>query len=530
MIYSNIAPSSMVVTPHHLATESALAILREGGNAIEAMISAAATISVVYPHMSGLGGDGFWLILLPTDCKPIAIDASGASGSLACINYYHGNSHIPYRGNKSAITVAGTVSGWIEALQISKEIVHKKSIPLSRLLRDAIQYATDGIPVTVSQVSAIKSKLHELVSLPGFAATFIPDGNIPCPGDRFIQKDLANTLKQLAEEGLDSFYRGNFSQKLIKNIKKIGIPLTIQDLQTHYARCSDPLHLKHSQGDIWNMAPPTQGIVSLAILSIIDNLDMVHANEIQTIHRIVEATKEAFAVRDKYIIDNQYMTENLQKLLLSNYMKNIAKKISDQFATSVNTMCKSGDTVWMGIIDKTGMAISFIQSIYHEFGSGVVIPETGIIWHNRGASFNLRHNNLLTLAPRKKPFHTLNPALACLKDGRVLVYGSMGGDGQPQTQAAIFNRYVIQKMSLQEAISAPRWLIGRHWGKSSNTLKLEGRFTTGTIDILRKLGHSIEILPNFSELVGHAGAIVRHVNGMIEGAYDPRSNGSAAGF
>ena len=176
------------------------------------------------------------------------------------------------------------------------------------------------------------------------------------------------------------------------------------------------------------------------------------------------------------------------------------------------------------------MAVSFIQSIYHEFGSGVVLPDTGIVWQNRGAAFSLDPDHLLTLLPGKQPFHTLNPAAARLKDGRVMVYGSMGGDGQPQTQAAIFTRHVIQGMPLQQAVSAPRWLLGRTWGRASDSLKLEGRFHAETLAQLRALGHEVETLPDFSEAVGHAGAIVRHTNGMLEGAFDPRSNGSAAGF
>jgi gamma-glutamyltranspeptidase/glutathione hydrolase len=184
----------------------------------------------------------------------------------------------------------------------------------------------------------------------------------------------------------------------------------------------------------------------------------------------------------------------------------------------------------MGVMDSSGMAVSFIQSIYHEFGSGVVLPDTGITWQNRGAAFSLDPDHLLTLVPGKQPFHTLNPAAARLNDGRTMVYGSMGGDGQPQTQAAIFTRHVVQGMPLQQCISAPRWLLGRTWGQASDSLKLESRFSEQTFAQLRALGHDVEALPDYSEAVGHAGAIVRHTNGMLEGACDPRSNGSAAGF
>jgi len=528
MIQSNIAPLGMVVAPHHLASESALAVLREGGNAIEAMVAAAATIAVVYPHMNGLGGDGFWLIV-PPQGSPIAIDASGSAGSLADFSFYAGATTIPHRGAKAALTVAGTVSGWAEALKVSAELTDNIQ-PVSRLLADAIRYAADGIPVTQSQAAATQSKYHELVHQPGFANAFLPDGDIPTAGSRFTQPDLANTLSILTEQGLESFYRGSLANQLASEMSALGMPITLEDLHLHHAKRRTPLRIAHQSGDIFNMPPPTQGLVSLAILGITDHLNMAEADEAQTIHRIVEATKLAFGLRDQYLTDPREMLQQMQTLLDSDLLATLAEKIDLQHAAPWGTDKGPGDTVWMGVMDSSGLAVSFIQSIYHEFGSGVVIPRTGITWQNRGAAFSLDPDHLLALAPGKQPFHTLNPAAARLNDGRTLVYGSMGGDGQPQTQAAIFTRYALQGMPLQACISAPRWLLGRTWGLSSDSLKLEGRFAAETFNQLRALGHNVEALPDFSEAVGHAGAIVRHTNGMLEGACDPRSNGSAAGF
>lgn len=528
MIQSNMAPLGMAVTPHHLASESALAVLREGGNAIEAMVAAAATIAVVYPHMNGLGGDGFWLIM-PGKGDPIAIDASGRAGSLANIDFYQGETHIPHRGPKAALTVAGTVSGWHEALALSAEL-GGTPLHLARLLRDAVRYAADGIPVTASQAAATRSKREELQHQPGFSALFLPDGDVPAEGSRFTQPDLARTLSLLSEEGLESFYRGTLAHHLAGEMVNLGIPVTLADLQQQRASRVKPLHVRHSEGDIWNITPPTQGLVSLAILGITDRLDMANADEAQTIHRIVEATKKAFALRDRHITDPRHVADDLQALLDSDLLTTIASQIDDNRAAPWGTGRGPGDTVWMGVMDSSGLSVSFIQSIYHEFGSGVVMPGTGIVWQNRGAAFSLDPDHLLALAPGKQPFHTLNPAAARLKDGRTMVYGSMGGDGQPQTQAAIFTRHVIQRLPLQQAVSAPRWLLGRTWGQTSDSLKLESRFAPETLERLRQLGHEVESLPPFSEVVGHAGAIVRHNNGMFEGASDPRSNGSAAGF
>ena len=246
--------------------------------------------------------------------------------------------------------------------------------------------------------------------------------------------------------------------------------------------------------------------------------------------RIVEATKLAFGLRDAHITDPRALKTDVQKLLDPAALQALADRVDDGRAAPWGTGKGPGDTVWMGVMDSSGLAVSFIQSLYHEFGSGVVLPDTGIVWQNRGASFSLDPAHLLALAPGKQPFHTLNPAAARLKDGRVMVYGSMGGDGQPQTQAALFTRYVVQGVPLQESITRPRWLLGRTWGQTSDTLKLEGRFSPETVARLRALGHEVELFPDFSEAMGHAGAIVRHPNGLFEGAFDPRSNGAAAGF
>ncbi|MDV5139333.1 gamma-glutamyltransferase [Chimaeribacter arupi] len=528
MINSNCAPLGMAVTPHHLASQSALAVLRDGGNAIEAMVAAAASIAVVYPHMNGLGGDGFWLIV-PPQGDPVAIDASGAAGSLATPERYAGQACIPHRGPGAALTVAGTVGGWHEALQVSRELGGEQ-LPLDRLLRDALRYAADGVPVTASQEAATRSKYAELAHYPAFAEVFLPGGEIPLCGSRFTQPALARTLSLLCEEGLESFYRGTLADQMADEMASCGMPVTREDLATYRPKRRVPLRLQHSKGEVFNLTPPTQGLVSQAILGITDRLDLAQSNEADTLHGIVEATKLAFGLRDRFITDPRQMTQDAQALLNPAHLDALAAQIDPHQAAPWGKGKGPGDTVWLGVMDSSGLAVSFIQSIYHEFGSGVLLPGSGVLWQNRGASFSLESGHLLALVPGKQPFHTLNPAAARLYDGRTLVYGSMGGDGQPQTQAALFVRHVVQGKPLQQAISAPRWLLGRTWGDSSDSLKLEGRLDQATAETLRQRGHEVEWLPDYSEAVGHAGAIVRHTNGMFEGAFDPRSNGSAAGF
>jgi gamma-glutamyltranspeptidase len=521
----------MAVAPHALAAQSALAVLRDGGNAIEAMVAAAATISVVYPHMNGIGGDAFWLIV-PPQGEPVAIDAAGPAAANATIDAYRaaGHSIIPTRGPLAMNTVAGAVGSWDAALQISKK--HGGALPLTRLLRDACQYARDGVPVTSSQIASTVNKFEEMAHQPGFAGRFLMNGKAPETGALFTQPTLARFMEELASEGLDSFYRGVLAQNIAADFKSVGALLSLQDLNDFQPRVGPPLQLKVNEGTLYNTVPPTQGAISLAILGILERagIQQVRADSADYIHLCVEATKQAFNLRDEFVTDPAYMALEAQSLLDAPRLDALAKNINLAKAMPWGGALKTGDTVWMGAVDSAGLAVSFIQSIYHEFGSGVVLPTTGLNWQNRGASFSLDANHLRALQPRKKPFHTLNPAAAQFTDGRRMVYGAMGGDGQPQTQAAVYSRAIWFGQELQQAISAPRWLLGRTWGQSSDSLKLERRIPDAVVHDLEKRGHDIEMLGAYDEAVGHAGAIIRNPNGVLEGGSDPRSDGCVAGY
>lgn len=533
MINSVRGTRGMAVAPHALAAQSALAVLREGGNAIEAMIAAAACIAVVYPHMNSIGGDSFWLLSVPGQA-PGAIDACGAAAQAASIDWYRERGitgAIPFRGGIAANTVAGTISGWGAALQLSQQSLGGR-LPLSRLLADAIHYAEQGIPVTRSQTVNTRNKRAELEPQPGFAQSFLPDGDVPETGSLFRQARIAATLRQIAEAGCDDYYRGDLARSIAADLATIGSPLTLADLQAHRAQLRDPLRLQHSAGEVYNMTPPTQGVVSLMILGILDALQsqQLKPDSAEYVHLCVEATKQAFRVRDRHVTDPAYMQIDPQQLLDPSHLRQMASNIDRQRAAPWGRGKGPGDTIWMGVIDGQGRAVSFIQSIYHEFGAGVVLTQSGINWQNRGCSFALDEAALNSLRPGRKPFHTLNPAMARLADGRSMVYGTMGGDGQPQTQSAVFTRTVGFGQSPQTAISAPRWLLGRTWGQSSETLKLESRFDPALVTQLRQWGHEVEMLQDFDETVGHAGCILRHPNGVLEGGADPRSDGAVAAF
>jgi len=522
----------MAVAPHALAAQSALAVLREGGNALEGMVAAAATIAVVYPHMNSLGGDSFWLVHVPGRA-PRGIDACGAAAQAASRDWYADRGikdRIPFRGGVAANTVAATLSGWQLAFEGAKELGGK--LPLSRLLEDAIHYAERGIPVTASQNAATAAKRAELEPQPGFAGTFLPAGDVPATGSRFMQPRIGTTLRRLAAAGLDDFYRGEVARANAADLAAAGSPLALGDLEAHRAQWRKPLVLEHSLAGIYNMPPPTQGLVSLLILGMLDRLEIGKLDPLGAdyVHLAVEAVKQAFAIRDRHITDPAHMTIDPQGLLAPDRLRGLAARIDRGRAAPWGAGKGPADTVWMGVIDGEGRAVSFIQSLYHEFGSGVVLNSSGICWQNRGCSFSLDERALNALAPGRKPFHTLNPALALLKDGRTMVYGNMGGDGQPQTQSAVFTRTLVYGMTPQAAISAPRWLLGRTWGQTTDTLKLEARFAPGVIDDLRRRGHDVEVLAAFDETVGHAGCVIRHRDGAFEGGADPRSDGSVAAF
>ncbi len=533
MAQSVFGTRGIAVAPHSLAAESAIAVLREGGNAIEAMIAAAATIAVAYPHMNSIGGDGFWVINGPGG-RAGGIDASGRSARAATRAWYQSHGildAIPTRGGLAALTVAGTVSGWGAAQALSKDHLGGR-LPLSRLLDDAIYLARNGIPVTQSQSNCTLAKQDELSDWPEFGRTFVPDGRVPAPGDLFKQPRLADTLGTIAREGTDCFYRGRLAAGMAAELAHAGSPLTLDDLQSHHARLVDPLSLTCGTTRLLNMVPPSQGLVSLLILGIMDRIHGWNDDPegASFIHTQVEATKLAFSVRDRYLTDPDFMTLTAAELLASDHIDALAARLDTERAAPWGKSSRPGDTIWMGVIDSTGVAVSFIQSIYHEFGSGIVLPSSGVNWQNRGCSFSLDPGHANTLEPVKKPFHTLNPAMAQRADGSLMVYGTMGGDGQPQTQATIYNRVARFGDDPQRAIERPRWLLGRTWGLASDSLKLESRFDASTIAELRSLGHEVETIGAWDEAVGHAGMVIREANGVMVGGYDPRSNGAVAAY
>lgn len=520
----------MVTSPHHLASQAGLAVLREGGTAIEAAIACAATLAVVYPHMTGLGGDAFWLIAEPGK-PPVSIDGSGAAGAKVDAALYRrqGLAAIPVRGPMAANTVAGAVSSWQLALDISAHWGGR--LPLTRLFEDAIHAARDGFAVSRHQSEATQRNLAALKGQPGFADLFLAKRKAPAAGSVMRLPALAATLERLAAAGLDDFYRGEVARSVAAGLAAVESPLRAEDMARHRGMRRRPLSLGLPGGTLFNTAPPTQGLASLILLGLFQRLGVTEADGFDHIHGLIEAAKLAHGVRDAHVTDPARMSIHATTYLTDGILDGMAAGIDRRRASPRPGVGNAGDSVWLGVVDGQGRAVSFTQSLFHAFGSGVTLSETGIVWQCRGSAFSLEPGHRNVLEPRRRPFHTLSPGLARLRDGRTMVYGATGGDAQPLLQAEVFTRAALFGQGLQAAVSAPRWAMGRMLdGKTSAAIQVESRLDPAVIDRLRQAGHMIEVVGAWDCLLGHAGALCRRSDGLIEGAADLRSDGSVAGY
>jgi gamma-glutamyltranspeptidase len=518
----------VVCAPHSAAAEAGRAVLAEGGNALEAMVAMAASIAVVYPHMNGIGGDGFWLVREPSG-RVRALMAAGRAGELARPELYRDYDGIPSRGPLAALTVPGAIGGWMLALEAAKAL--GGALPLPVLLGHAIRQAGEGTAVSRSLAELTAAFADELKPVPGFAQTFLVDGKPPTVGHVLRQETLAATLEHLAHAGLADFCRGDVGREIAADLERVGSPVTRADLVRNAATVAEPLSVTIDAGTIYNTPAPTQGLAALMILALFDRLAVTEAESFDHVHGLIEAAKRALRVRDRVITDPDRLPHPPERFLADAFLDAEAAAIDPRKAGPWSGSQGKADTVWMGAADGSGLVVSYIQSLYWEFGSGVVLPRTGVLMQNRGTSFSLDPKALNALQPGRLPFHTLNPAIAVLRDGRIMAYGTMGGDAQPQVQASLFTRHVFFRQPLEEALDRPRWFIGRTWGSSHNRVMLEGRFDGSLIDHLMSAGHDVDVMAaSYAGTMGHAGAVVLHPNGTLEAAHDPRADGGATGI
>ena len=523
--------TGMVTSPHALASEAGAEILRAGGNAIEAAIAMGATLAVTYPHFTGLGGDAFWIV---SDRNGNVQGLSGIGQAAAAPPAYNGT--IPVRGPGSALTTAATVDTWDRAFALSRDR-WGGTLAWSRLFERAIVHAAAGFPVTPSQRFWQEFRSEELRThpeqWPGFADTFMPGGRMPEVGETLRQPALARSLARIATHGAREFYEGELAQRIVAGLQAAGSPLTMADLAATRAREEAPLRVPYRGGELLSLAPPTQGVTTLQIMGILDRFDVASVTEgsADYYHLLVEAVKQAFIERNRYVADPEFVDVPVAAMLSRERLDALAARVDHSHALPWPHVYQHGDTVYLAAADSAGRCVSVLQTVYFDWGCGVMAGDTGILWHNRGAAFSLEAGHHNVLAPGKRPFHTLNPGMYLRQGHPRLLYGTQGADGQPQTLSTVLTRLIDYGMDPLQALAQPRFLLGRTFSDSRDTLKLEADAGDDVMTALTRRGHEISTIAAQSPLAGHPGVIaIMHDDYRLAGAHDPRSDGLAIGL
>jgi len=521
------AEHGMVATAHYLGSGAALDALRQGGTAVDAAIAAAATMSVVLPHMIGIGGDAFWLIYDARSRKVHALNGSGPAGRNVTTALYAGEKTIPHRGPRAAITVPGAVDSW--------RLAHERfgRLPMDRLLDRAIGYARDGAPVTNDTSNWIAADRDHLAADPGSADIFLHHGAAPAPGARLRQAALAKTLERIAAEGPRAFYT-RAGRSIAAYLKAQGGYLTEDDFLDYHARWVDPVTTRYRGYDAYQLPPPSQGMAGLLILNFLEGIDLgqLGSNSPAFYNALIQATKWAFQKRDRHLCDPLFGEVPLHELLAPSLVAAERSDWLDNTARAVLSPASGSDTTFICTADEEGNAVGLVQSLYFDFGACVTDPDTGVMLQNRGSFFSLDSAHPNALLPGKQSASTLMSGML-LKNGiPYLVYGSQGGEVQPQAQTALVTRVVDLGMDVQNALDAPRLLYGRSWGDDGNKLLLEASAPQAVFDGLRAKGHPVEAVEWPHTRMGTAQAI--RMKGpwseFFEGGADVRGEGVALGF
>ncbi|HZV79871.1 MAG TPA: gamma-glutamyltransferase family protein [Candidatus Binatus sp.] len=524
---------AMVTAPHALAAQAGLDVLRAGGSAADGGVAIAAALSVLYPHMTGIGGDAFFLYYDAKTKQVSAYNGSGASATLADRAFYLGAGvqSIPAHGGLAALTVPGAVDAWLA--------LHDRfgRLPLSLSLESAIRHARTGAPIARSLARGLHEE-HELLADDEGARPLYASKPRYEIGERLVQPALATTLERIAADGRSFWYEGEAAQLIEKRARAAGSPLRAADLASHRGFYTDPLRSTFGRHIALTTPPNSQGMV-LALAQNINDVT-VEGYEFELgsaahAHYGIESIKLAFEDRDEWIGDPRYLKPPFEELLSDKRARVRAGDI-DPYRASVPRSHKKrrasgGDTTYFACVDDAGNALSMIQSLYFHFGSCVGVPELGIVLQNRGCSFTLDEGRSTSLAPARLPFHTLMTAMLLDDDRPALVYGTMGGEGQPQTNLQVSVRIAERGIDPQEALDAPRWRYGRTWGDQVPGVAIEARAGAPCVAGLRARGHHVIVTDDWEESMGHAGAIViDRARGMLVGASDLRSDGAALGL
>lgn len=521
-----MGPQGMVASSQQLATLSGYKILLRGGNALDAAVAMVSTLNVVEPHSVGIGGDAFALIYLAKENKIIGINASGRAPYKAGLAYFHerGIRAMPERGVLAA-TVPGALHGWARAVE------QYGSLKLGDLFEDAIYYAENGFPVTEVIAGEWQNAKDVLLSHTSASKSYLIDGKAPKPGQVFKNKDLAQTYRKIAREGIDIFYEGEICKAIVDFSHQNNGLFSFEDFKAHTTSWVEPISTDYRGYTIYELPPNGQGITALEMLNILEGYDIANLghNSSDYLHLLIEAKKIAFSDRDYFITDPEFEDIPVGRLLSEEYAKEWRKKIDVQKAMvppAPYSNTRGSDTVFVTAVDQNRNAVSLISSVYMAFGSGMVVDETGIVLQNRAHSFSLDPHHPNRLEPHKRPMHTIIPAMV-FKDGHFLMsFGVMGGDMQPQGHVQFLINLIDFKMNIQEAVDAPRL---RH--VQGKDVYLEEGISRKAASSLKERGHHIiDGPPSVNQVGGGQAIYLDHAQNVLLGASDRRKDGCALGY
>lgn len=515
------AQNGMVATSHPLASQAALDVLRSGGNASDSAIAAAAVLAVVEPQMTGIGGDCFAMIAPKGSADVIAYNGSGRAPKAATAERLKadGLSEIAVDSIHS-VTLPGAVEAW------RRLHADHGTMDFARLMQPAIDYARHGYPIHARVHSDWLAAKDHLAKREHSSAVFLPKGRVPAEGDIHHQERLARTLEVIAAEGAPGFYDGPIADAMLKTLQGMGGLHTAEDFRNVRGEYVTPLTTNYRGFDIHQVPPANQGVTALMMLNILEGFDLAALDPMsaERMHLEVEAGRLAYAMRDAHIADPASMTVTTDSILSKDWAAELRGRIvPDRAMTDIGPLgLRTSDTVYLSIVDRDQTSVSFINSIYDSFGSGIFCPTTGVMFQNRGHSFTLDENHPNCIGPEKRAMHTIMPGMMTKDDKARMSFGVMGGDYQPFGHCRMVSNLVDFGMDLQASIDMPRVFA------TGAEVEAEHSLSTETIRGLTGRGHAVHMAR--SALGGAQAITINHERGVLSGGSDPRKDGCALGF
>jgi gamma-glutamyltranspeptidase/glutathione hydrolase len=526
--------NGVVTSADGLASQAGIQIMMAGGNAIDAAIATAAALGVVEPQSSGIGGDGFMLIYSAKTGKVSAVNATGAAPTGATREFYLERDGIPMKGGLS-VSIPGLVDGWL--------LAHERfgTLPLDQIFGPAIALCEDGFPLSHKLADSLREETEQFASDPYTRDTFTDDGRPLHPGDLIYQKNLGKTMKTIAAEGRKAYYEGEIARAMVAFCRSRGGLLTEDDLKNHHSKIVEPISVVYHGHTVYEMPPNSSGHILLQELNMIENFDLqaMGCNTAESVHLMVEAKKLAFADREKYMADPDWIDVPIEGLLSKDYAQERASCIDlERASTAVPAGIPEAleDTTCFCVADGVGNAVCQLQSIQSGWGSSCIAGDTGILLNNRMTYWHLEEDHVNCLMPGKRVRHTMNPVIVTKNNKPVLICGTPGADTQVQTNLQLVTHMLDFGMTPQEAVEAPRWRSLQNPMESTvphtceDVLQLEGRFPEEMRKSLAQKGHDLQILEDWGG-PGNAQAIqIKAETGALMGGSDPRRDGYAVAY